>query len=52
MEEGHIYEFNNTIKHSVENKGDKRRIHLIIDYCDAGEFDEKYDKYKKRFGVK
>lgn len=31
MEEGHLYEINNLMSHSVENYGDTDRIHLIID---------------------
>jgi hypothetical protein len=34
FEEGIIYEFNNTLKHSVENNSDEPRIHLIFDICD------------------
>jgi hypothetical protein len=36
LEEGKLYEINNSIRHSVDNNSDEDRIHLIIDY---------YDKY-------
>jgi hypothetical protein len=36
LEEGNVYEINNSIRHSVDNNSDEDRIHLIIDY---------YDKY-------
>ena len=32
MKEGDIWEINNSVTHSVQNKSDKDRIHLIIDY--------------------
>lgn len=31
MEEGRLYEINNLMNHSVENKGDSDRVHLIVD---------------------
>ena len=34
METGKIYNFNNTLSHSVVNNSDMERVHLIIDYVD------------------
>lgn len=32
MKEGHVYDFNNRVKHSVMNKGKQDRVNLFIDY--------------------
>jgi aspartyl/asparaginyl beta-hydroxylase (cupin superfamily) len=32
MQAGEFWEINNALEHSVENHGDKDRIHLIIDW--------------------
>jgi len=37
MEEGALYEINNRRKHSVANRGDTDRIHLIMDFVLPGE---------------
>ncbi len=37
MREGTIYEINNRRVHSVENKGDEDRVHLILDFVIPGE---------------
>lgn len=37
MEEGALYEINNRRKHSVENRGETDRIHLIMDFVLPGE---------------
>jgi hypothetical protein len=37
MQEGMLYEINNRRKHSVANRGDADRIHLIIDFVLPGE---------------
>lgn len=44
MEFGKIYNFNNTLLHSVSNNSNKSRIHLIIDYVDQTILDQ--------FGIK
>lgn len=40
MEHGKIYNFNNTLPHSVSNNSNKDRIHLIIDYVDQTILDQ------------
>lgn len=37
MQEGQLYEINNRRLHSVENRGDEDRVHLILDYVLPGE---------------
>jgi quercetin dioxygenase-like cupin family protein len=32
MKEGELWEINNAREHSVVNKGDDRRVHLIVDW--------------------
>lgn len=34
MEPGKIYDFNNTLPHSVVNRGDTDRVNLMIDFCE------------------
>lgn len=35
LEEGQAYEVNNLVTHSVANRGETPRIHLIFEYCEA-----------------
>ncbi|WP_426956586.1 aspartyl/asparaginyl beta-hydroxylase domain-containing protein [Muricoccus radiodurans] len=32
MQKGHVYDFNNRVRHSVKNKGKQHRINLFVDY--------------------
>ena len=40
METGRIYNFNNTLMHSVMNNSEEERIHCIIDYTDMEFFED------------
>ena len=46
MAPGHIYNFNNTLPHSIINRSKQKRIHCIIDYCDQDHFQSVLKKHK------
>jgi hypothetical protein len=45
LQAGHIYNFNNTLRHEVHNQSSEDRIHLIIDIQDKSIFNNQYEKY-------
>ncbi len=40
LEEGAVYEINNKLQHSVKNRSDVDRVHLIFDYVSRDAWDE------------
>ena len=44
MEEGMIYEFNNTFPHWVDNNSDEMRVHAIFDVVDEDIYKDKFKK--------